>query len=101
MKSVIHQQVMLEGPESLKYPHILVLPENISISTFYMDIVCEMDPKVVKLVNLTKNWTFRPPGRVQKPWAKISLFEAFPMPFTSLSRKFRVFLSGRKYLYDG
>ena len=41
---------MLEGPESPKFPNKLVPPENVSISTFYTDILCEMDLKVVKLV---------------------------------------------------
>ena len=45
---------MLEGPESPKSPHKLVLPENVSISAFYTVILCEMDPKVAKLVNLAK-----------------------------------------------
>ena len=43
---------MLEGSESLKSPHNLVQPENVSISAFYMVILGEMDPEVVKLVNL-------------------------------------------------
>ena len=51
---IIHQRVMLEGPESPKSPHKLVLPENVSISAFYTVLMCEMDPKVVKLVNLAK-----------------------------------------------
>ena len=51
---------MLEGPESLKSAHKLVLQENVSISAFYTVILGEMDPKVTKLVNLTQNWTFRP-----------------------------------------
>ena len=37
---------MLEGPESLKSPHKLVQPENVSISAFYMIIL------VVQGVNL-------------------------------------------------
>ena len=57
---MIYQQVMLEGPESLKSYHKLVLPENISISAFYMVILGEMDPKVTKLVNLAQIWTCRP-----------------------------------------
>ena len=58
--SIIHQQVMLEGPESPKSPHKLVQPENVSISSFYMVIMGEMDPKVTKLVNLAQIWTCRP-----------------------------------------
>ena len=58
--SFIHQQVMLEGPESPKSPHKLVQPENVSISVFYMVLLGEMDPEVVKLVNLAQIWTFRP-----------------------------------------
>ena len=45
---------MLEGSESPKSPHKLVLPENVSISAFYTVILCEMDAKVAKLVNLAK-----------------------------------------------
>ena len=45
--------VMLEGPESLKSPHKLVLPENVSISAFYT-VIGEMEPNVAKLVNLAK-----------------------------------------------
>ena len=51
---------MLEGPESPKSPHKLVLPENVSISAFYTVILGEMDPKVVRLVNLAQIWTCRP-----------------------------------------
>ena len=46
--------VMLEGPESPKSPHKLVLPENVSISAFYTVIMGEMEPNVAKLVNLAK-----------------------------------------------
>ena len=45
---------MSDSPESLKSPHKLILPENVSISAFYTVIVGEMDPKVAKLVNLAK-----------------------------------------------
>ena len=48
---------MLEGPESPKSPHKLVVPENVSISAFYTVILGEMDPRVAKLVNLAQNWT--------------------------------------------
>ena len=58
--NMIHQQVMLEGPESPKSPHKLVLTENVSISAFYTAILCEMNPKVAKLVNLVQNWMFGP-----------------------------------------
>ena len=51
---------MLEGPESPKSPHKLVLPENVSISAFYTVIPDEMHPKVAKLVNLAQIWTCRP-----------------------------------------
>ena len=47
---------MSEGPESLKSPHQLVLPENVSKSAFYTVILGEMDPKVAKLVNLSLKW---------------------------------------------
>ena len=60
IRPIIHQRVMLEGPESPKSPHKLVLPENVSISAFYIVILGEMDPNVAKLVNLAQNWTFRP-----------------------------------------
>ena len=49
---------MSDGLESPKYPHKLVLPENVTIIVFSMDILGEMDPKVAKLVNLAQNWTF-------------------------------------------
>ena len=51
---------MLEGPESPKSPHKLVLPENVSISAFYTVILGRMDSKVAKLVNLAQNGTCRP-----------------------------------------
>ena len=51
---------MLEGPESPKSPHKLVLPENISISASYRVNLGEMGPKVVKTVNLAQVWTWRP-----------------------------------------
>ena len=51
---------MSDDPESLKSPHKLVLPENVSISALFTVILGEMDPKVAKLVNLAQNWTFRP-----------------------------------------
>ena len=57
---------MPDSPESPKKPHKLVLPENVSISAFYTVILGEMDPKVVKLVNLTQNWSFRPLKRPVK-----------------------------------
>ena len=55
----IHQMVMLEGSESSKSPHKLVLPENVSISAFYTVIMGEIDPKVAKLVNLSQIWSCR------------------------------------------
>ena len=58
--SFIHQQVILEGPESLKSPHKLVLPENVSKSAFYTIILGEMGPKVARLVNLAQILTCRP-----------------------------------------
>ena len=51
---------MLEVPESPKSPHKLVLPENVSMSAFYMVTLGENDPKVAKLVNLAQIWTCRP-----------------------------------------
>ena len=51
---------MLEGSESPRSPHKLVQPENVSISTFYMVILDEMDLKVAKLVNFAQIWTCRP-----------------------------------------
>ena len=35
IRPIIHQRVMLEGPESLKNPNELLLPENVLISAFY------------------------------------------------------------------
>ena len=45
---------MLEGPESLKSLHELVLPQNVSRSAFYTVVMGEMDPEVAKLVNLAQ-----------------------------------------------
>ena len=60
IRPIIHQRVMVEGPESPKSPHQLVPPENVSIRAFYTAILGEMDPKVTKLVNLAQIWTCRP-----------------------------------------
>ena len=57
---IIHQRIMLEGPESPKSPHKLVLPENVPMSDFYTVILGEMDPKMAKLVNLAQILTCRP-----------------------------------------
>ena len=57
IRPIIHQQDVLEAPESPKSPHKLVLPENISISAFYTVILGEMGSKVSKLVNLAQFWT--------------------------------------------
>ena len=51
---------MLEGSESPKSPHLLVIPENVSISAFYTVILGEMDPKVAIVPNLAKNRLFLP-----------------------------------------
>ena len=59
---IIHQLVMLEGLESPKHLHKLVLPENVSIIAFYRVILGEMDPKVAKLVNLAQIWNFQAPN---------------------------------------
>ena len=42
---------MLEGPESPKSPHKLVLPENVSISAFCAVTLGEMGPKVAILID--------------------------------------------------
>ena len=60
IRPIIQQRVMLQGPESPKSPHKLVLPENVSRSAFSMVILGEMDPKVANLVNLGQIWTYRP-----------------------------------------
>ena len=60
VRPLIHQRVMLEGPESHNSPHKLVQPENVSISVFNMVLLGEMDPEVVKLVNFAQIWTPRP-----------------------------------------
>ena len=52
--------VILEGPESTKTPNELVLPEKLLISAYYTVILGEMNPKMAKLDNFAKNWTFRP-----------------------------------------
>ena len=56
LRPIIHQQVMLEGPESPKSPHKLVLPENVLISPFYTVYLGEMGLKLVKAVNLAQVW---------------------------------------------
>ena len=58
-RPVIRQQVKLEGFQSPKIPHKLVLPENVSTSAFYTVILGEMDPKVAKLVNFYSNMLLR------------------------------------------
>ena len=50
---------MLEGSESPKSLHKLVLPENVSIRAFYTIILSEMDPKEAKLVNLAKKQVYK------------------------------------------
>ena len=60
IRPIIYQGVMLEGSESPKIPHKLVLPENVSISVFYTVILGEMDAKMAKIVNFTQIWTCRP-----------------------------------------
>ena len=59
IRPIIHHRVMLDGPESSKSSHKLVLPESVSISAFYTVILGEMDPKVAQLVNLPQIWTCR------------------------------------------
>ena len=59
IRPIIYQRVMLEGSESPKIPHKLVLPENVSIRAFYTVILGEMDQKVAKIVNFTQIWTCR------------------------------------------
>ena len=54
IRPIIHQQVMLEGPESPKSLNKLVQPENVSISVFYMVLLGQMDPEVLKLVNFAQ-----------------------------------------------
>ena len=56
IRPIIHQRIMLEGPDSPNSPHKLVLPENVSISAFYTVITGEINPKVAKLVNLSQIW---------------------------------------------
>ena len=60
IRPISHQRVMLEGPESPKSSHKLVLPENISMSAFYSVILGKMGPKVPKLVNSAQILTSRP-----------------------------------------
>ena len=60
IRPLIHQRVMLEGLESPKSPHKLVLPENVSRSAFYTVILGEMGPKGAKLVNLAQISNCRP-----------------------------------------
>ena len=51
---------MLEDPKSPKSPHKLVLPENLSISSFHLVNLGEMVLKVAELVKLTQIWIWRP-----------------------------------------
>ena len=60
MRSVTHQRVMSDVPESPKYAHKLVLPENVTIIVFYMVILGEMDPKLAKLSIWPKNGLLGP-----------------------------------------
>ena len=46
IRPLVRKRVMLEGPDSLKSPHKLVIPENLSTRAFYMVILGEMGPKV-------------------------------------------------------
>ena len=55
IRPIIHQRVILEGPESPEIAHKLVLPENVSIRAFYTINTGEMDPNVAKLVNFGPN----------------------------------------------
>ena len=48
---LIHQWGILEGPESPKSLHKLVLPENVTNSDFYLVLLVEMGSKVAKLQN--------------------------------------------------
>ena len=50
---------MLEGSESPKSLHKLVLPENLLISASYAINLGEMDPKEAKLVNLAKKQIYK------------------------------------------
>ena len=63
IRSVTHQRVISDGPESPKYAHKFVLPENVTIIVFYMVIRGEMDRRVAKLINLAQKWIFRPVKR--------------------------------------
>ena len=58
-RPIIHQRVLLEGPESPKSLHKLLEPENVPISAFYTVIMGEIDTKVAKLVNLSQIWNGR------------------------------------------
>ena len=44
---IIHQQVMLEGPESPKSPYKLVQPENVSKIAFYTVILVAQGVKLL------------------------------------------------------
>ena len=63
---------MLEGPESPKSPHKLVIPENVSISTFYTVFLDEMCLKVAKQVNMAKIRVCRPLRRpIIHQWVRL------------------------------
>ena len=47
MRPIIHQRDILEGPESLKSPHRLVQPENVSVSAFYTVILVAQEVKLL------------------------------------------------------
>ena len=52
IRPIIHQQVMLYGPQSANSLHKLLLQEYVSRSGFYTIITGEMGQKVLKLDNL-------------------------------------------------
>ena len=56
----IYKWGMLEGLDSPKSLHKLVLPENVSKSAFFTVILGEKGPKVAKQVNLTQILTLDP-----------------------------------------
>ena len=53
IRPIIHQRVMLEGPESPKSAHKLVLPENVADSIFSCVFLCETGSLNANLVNVT------------------------------------------------
>ena len=58
IRPIIHQRIMLEGSESSKSFHKLVLPEILSINAYYTVILGEMKSKSSNCAKFNKNIVF-------------------------------------------